>query len=127
MTALVFDFGLKHIGVAVALPAQNLARGLTTIQATGGDPLWRDLDALIAEWRPTQLVVGDPLNMDGTASDMATRARCFGNRLQDRYTLPVAFADERLTTFEAESRGVDAKGIHALAAQVIGETWLGGR
>ena len=127
MTALVFDFGLKHIGVAVALPAQDLARALTTIRAAHGDPLWRDLDALIAEWRPTLLVVGEALNMDGTASDMAMRARCFGNRLHDRYALPVAYADERLTTFEAVSRGADARSSHALAAQVIGETWLGGR
>ena len=70
-SALVFDFGLRHIGVAVALPDQNLARGVTTVAARDGRPHWPSLDALLDEWRPNCLVVGDPLNMDGSVSSMA--------------------------------------------------------
>ena len=124
MTALVFDFGLKHIGVAVALRQPDLARGIATVTARGGQPNWLSLDALLSEWQPTTLVVGDPLNMDGTTSCMATRARRFGRTVATRYGLPVDYVDERLSTFEAISRGADRHRAHALAAELIAETWL---
>ena len=131
-SALVFDFGLKHIGVAVALPDQDFARGVTTVAARNGHPHWPSLDALLDEWRPSCLVVGDPLNMDGSASSMAVRARDFGHQLARRYQLAVDFVDERLSTFEARSRRTDERGnqagtraLHALAAEMIAETWLG--
>lgn len=124
-SALVFDFGLKHIGVAVALSGQNLARGIATVAARDGQPHWPSLDALLAEWRPDCLVVGDPLNMDGSASAMAARARDFGRQIADRYGLALDLVDERLSTFEALSRGADEGDSHALAAETIAETWLG--
>ena len=124
-SALVFDYGLKHIGVAVALSEENLARGITTVAARDGQPHWPALDALLDEWRPDRLVVGDPLNMDGSASPMAARARDFGQRIADRYGLAVDLVDERLSTFEALSRGADVQDSHALAAETIAETWLG--
>lgn len=124
MTALVFDFGLKHIGVAVALPEQDLARGLDTVRARDGQPHWPSLDALLDEWRPTALIVGDPLNMDGTSSDMGCRARRFGRAIAERYDLPVDFVDERLSSFEATARGATGIQAHAIAAETIAETWL---
>lgn len=124
-SALVFDFGLKHVGVAVALSAQNLARGIATVAARDGQPHWPSLDALLDEWRPDCLVVGDPLNMDGSASPMAARARDFGRQIAERYGLPLDLVDERLSTFEALSRGADERDSHALAAETIAETWLG--
>ncbi len=122
--ALVFDFGLRHIGIALALAGPGIARPLATAAAEQGRPRWQRIDALVAEWRPTRLVVGEPLNMDGTPSDMAVRAKGFGKALEARYGLPVSFADERLSTFEARARGADAGDAHALAAEVIAETWL---
>lgn len=127
MTALVFDFGQKAIGVATAERRVDLARGLISIAARDGVPRWDALDPLVAEWRPALLVVGLPLNMDGTASAMSDLARRFGNRLAARYALPVEYADERLSTFEATSRGADATNSHAAAAEVIAETWLSGQ
>ena len=124
MAALVFDFGLKHIGVAVAEPQADLARGIASVAAKDGVPRWDALDALVREWRPAALVVGLPLNMDGTPSEMSGRARAFGQHLGARYALPVDYADERLSTFEAVSRGADAADAHAEAAAVIAETWL---
>ena len=142
---LVFDFGLKHIGVAVAQQSVRLAQALTTLAAQDGWPHWATLDSLVAEWRPTALIVGLPLNMDGTPSDMAQRARDFGGCLATRYALATQYVDERLSTFEAQSRlaqhaeeqskrasrRVKQSGrtngdahIHALAAEVIAETWL---
>lgn len=124
LTTLVFDFGLRHIGVAVAEPSRRFARGVDTVPARDGGPQWRRLDDLTATWQPDRLVVGLPVNMDGTASAMSARARCFGSRLAERYALPVEYVDERLSTFEATSRGADAADSHAAAAQVIAETWL---
>ena len=124
MAALVFDFGLKHIGVAVAEPQADLARGIASVAAKDGVPRWNALDALVREWRPAALVVGLPLNMDGTPSEMSKCARAFGQHLGERYALPVDYADERLSTFEAVSRGADAADAHADAAAVIAETWL---
>ena len=123
--ALVFDFGLRHIGVAVALPGPRIARPLATARAEQGRPRWQQLDALVAEWQPTWLVVGEPLNMDGTPSDMVARAKGFGKALEVRYGVSVSYADERLSTFEARGRGADAADTHAIAAEVIAETWLG--
>ena len=137
-SALVFDFGLKHIGVAVALPDQNFARGLATVAARDGQPQWSSLDALLDEWHPDRLVVGDPLNMDGSASPMAARARDFGHQIAERYGLAVDYVDERLSTFEALSRRTDERDpqknwlkpkghgrtSHAVAAETIAETWL---
>ena len=124
IAALVFDFGLRHIGVAVALVGPRIARPLATAPAEQGRPRWQKVDALVAEWQPAHLVVGEPLNMDGTPSDMATRAKGFGKALAARYRIPVSYADERLSTFEARARGADARDTHALAAEVIAETWL---
>ena len=126
-TALVFDFGMKHIGIAIAEPLADLARGLTTIPAKSGEPHWQALDPVVEEWQPERLVVGLPINMDGTPSDGSAQARRFGKRLAARYDLTVDYADERLSTFEAVSRGAPADAVHTLAAQVIGETWLNER
>ena len=126
-TALVFDFGMKHIGLAIAEPRADLVRGLATIPARAGEPHWHALDPVVEAWQPERLVVGLPINMDGTPSEGSARARRFGERLGARYALCVDYADERLSTFEAISRGASADDAHTQAAQVIGETWLNER
>ena len=126
MRALVFDFGLRRIGVAVAEAGPSHAHALGSIRARDGAPHWPPLDALVAQWQPTKLVVGLPLNMDGTRSAMCDRAEAFGARVGVRYGLPAAYADERLSTFEAIDRGASPRDAHALAAAVIAETWLAG-
>lgn len=123
-TLLGLDFGLKHIGVAVGQTITRSATPLTTVAATDGRPNWNAFDALVREWQPERLVVGLPLNMDDTLSDMAKRAQRFANRLNARYRLPVELRDERLTSFDARSRSDDPDARHAIAAQLILEAWL---
>lgn len=123
-TVLGFDFGLKHVGVAVGQTVTGSASPMGVVRARDGAPDWSALDALIEEWRPTQLIVGLPLNMDGTTSDMAERARRFSNRLRGRYGLMVALRDERLTSFDARAMSDDPDVRHAVAAQLILEGWL---
>jgi len=103
-TLLGFDFGLKRIGVAVGQEMTGTASALTTVAARDGKPDWDAISRLIHEWQPDAVVVGLPLNMDGSDHELSRRARRFGNQLHGRYNLPAHFIDERLSSLEAEAR-----------------------
>jgi len=119
---LAFDFGLKHIGVAVGQSITRSASPLTTLAARNGKPDWTEVVTLVAHWKPSRLVVGLPLNMDDSESDMSANARRFADLLQRQTGLTVSLVDERLTSFEA--RGIDDKDSHAVAAVLIAQSWL---
>lgn len=119
---IAFDFGMRHIGVAVGQSVTATATPLTTLRARDGVPDWTALTALIREWRPRRLLVGLPLNMDGSESAMSARARRFGNRLAGRTGVTVTLVDERLTSVEAREH--DPEDRHAEAAVLIAEGWL---
>lgn len=134
-TLLGFDYGLKRIGVAVGQEYTGTANALTTIRATDGKPDWDAITRLIEQWQPDAVVVGLPLNMDGTYHELTYRAKRFGNQLHGRYNLPAHFVDERLSSLEAErllqtrlahkkSRKFQAEDLDKMAARVILETWL---
>ena len=122
-SVLAIDFGLKHIGLAVGQSVSRTATPLSAIAARDGTPDWGILDAAINEWRPDRLLVGLPLNMDGSASEMAEQARCFAAALRNRHGQPVELVDERLTTVEAKRLQPDGDD-HSVAAALIAETWL---
>lgn len=132
---LGFDFGARRIGVAVGQGLTGRATPLQVLPARDGIADWAQLDRLIGEWQPGLLLVGEPLNMDGSASEMTLRARKFANRLRERYRLPVQQVDERLSSFEARGRQLERRrqqrpprsnepGIDAQAACLIVETYL---
>jgi putative Holliday junction resolvase len=133
-TILAFDFGLRQIGVAVGNRSTATAQALTTLKANDGVPRWEDIAALLEEWQPGMLLVGLPLNMDGSHSELSRRSEKFGRRLQGRFALPVEFMDERLSSFEAKQqlRESGHKGDYkqapadALAAELILRSWLAG-
>lgn len=130
---MAFDYGLRQIGVAVGNSLLRSTQPLAVIHAKDGIPDWQALTQLIEEWRPELLVVGDPLNMDGSESELCRRARKFARRLHGRLGLPVEMADERLTSFEAKqiSRERGHRGdykrepIDSQAAELVLQTWLG--
>ena len=124
ISVLAFDFGMKHIGIAVGQTQTHSASALTTVSATSGKPDWKTLDTVIEVWRPDLLIVGLPINMDGSDSEMAEHARRFANRLNAHYQRPVEFMDERLTSYEARQLEPRVDKRHALAARLIAETWL---
>ena len=128
---LGFDFGVKRIGVAVGQSITRSARPLRTVRAKRDKPDWAIITDHIRTWQPTSLVVGLPLNMDGTDQDNTYRARRFSRQLEARYALPVHLVDERLSSAEAESR-LRAQGrpddeVDPVAAQLILETWFSQR
>jgi putative Holliday junction resolvase len=130
---LGFDFGLAWIGVAAGQTFTGTATGIDAVRARDGIPDWQRIDALIAEWRPVGLVVGIPYNMNGSDSEMGTRAHKFRKRLHGRYGLPAEAVDERLSSREARSHlGLQGASlskarqasIDSMAAQLILETYL---
>lgn len=127
-----FDFGTRSIGVATGQEITGTASPLTSLKANDGIPDWSQIEKILKEWQPDLLIVGLPLNMDGTEQEMTQRARKFGQRLHGRFGFQVEFKDERLTTTDAKARlfehgGYRALGksrVDAVSAQLILESWM---
>lgn len=131
-TLLGFDFGTKSIGVAVGQQLTGSARALTALKAQDGTPDWKLIEKLLKEWQPDYVVVGLPLNMDGTEQELTARARKFANRLHGRFGVRVELQDERLSTVEARADLFERGGFRALqkgqvdsqSAVIILEDWF---
>ena len=129
---LAFDFGLKHIGVAIGQEITNTAQTFFSLEAKNGEPDWSKLDPLVKEWTPKLLVVGNPLNMDGSESEIKKKSDKYSNLINKRYNIPVELMDERLTTREAKDRlkaeednsASSGRDTHQIAAQIILENWF---
>ena len=123
--AMAFDFGTKRIGIAVGQKITGTATPVAVVKARDGKPEWLAIDQLVEEWKPAVFVVGSPINMDGTESDMSKAAARFGRRLNGRYGIRFELMDERLSTFEAREFETPDQ-LDAIAAKLILETWLAG-
>jgi len=133
-TIIAFDFGHRRIGVAVGQTLTGSATPIAVVPVAN-KPDWQAIAVIIKEWKPTAIVVGLPLAEDGGETDMSKGARRFGRQLHGRFGIPVLYEDERLTSFGAEERFVDARARgemrrkdaafkDAIAAQIILENWL---
>ena len=124
---LAFDFGVKRIGVAVGEWPMAQAHPLTTIRSEKNNERFSAIAALIDEWKPVGVVVGLPVSLDGSPHAMTARCVRFANQLRGRFGIAVEYADERLSSAEAEERlrenGYNARGakehLDAVAAQII--------
>lgn len=129
---LGFDFGLKHIGVAVGQSYTGTAQPITSLSAQNGIPNWVEIKKLLDTWKPKLLVIGLPLNMDGSDQPITAYARKFAEELHQRFNLPIHLMDERLSTKEARAhlfeqggyKALKKKSIDSLSAQLILESWL---
>lgn len=134
MTAsiLAFDYGLRNIGVAGCLLPTSLTTELNPLKARDGIPDWNQVSRLLQERQVSLVLVGLPLNMDDSESDISIRARKFANRLHGRFGVKVELVDERLSTIsakeEASERGhrgnYGESPIDSIAARLILESWL---
>ncbi|WP_095498678.1 Holliday junction resolvase RuvX [Paraferrimonas haliotis] len=113
-TVLGFDFGTKSIGVAVGQAITGSASPLAALKARDGIPNWNAIQAIINEWQPDLIVVGLPLNMDGSEQAFTARAKKFGQRLHGRFGVEVCLQDERLTTADAKQRLFELGGFKKL-------------
>lgn len=129
---LGFDFGMKRIGVAIGQTVTQTARPLMTLSSKQGVPNWNTVDSLIKKWLPDVIVVGIPLNMDGTEQPISHHARDFAASLREKFKIVVHEMDERLTTKDARERLFIQGGFKALqdgqvdqvAAQLILQNWF---
>ncbi|OUW02134.1 MAG: Holliday junction resolvase RuvX [Phycisphaera sp. TMED151] len=100
---LGIDLGGKRTGLAFAETLSGLVMPIEVLHASEGPALDSALDNAIREHGPHRLVIGLPLNMDGTEGPAAQKSRAMGENLQQRHGLPVEYQDERLTSFAAEA------------------------
>lgn len=103
-TVLAFDFGTRKIGVASGQSITATGTPLAALLCRQQAPDFDGIAALLKEWQPDALVVGLPLNMDGSESELSERARRFARQLEGRFNKPVFLVDERLSTREARER-----------------------
>jgi putative Holliday junction resolvase len=126
------DLGSKTIGVAVSDELFLTAQPVLTLRRSGLRSDLAGLKQLANEHSVQQIVLGLPLNMDGSEGPMAKAAREFGAAIEAKIGLPVEFWDERLSTAAAErallegdvSRKKRREVIDRLAASIILQSWL---
>jgi len=117
-TVLAFDFGEKRIGVAVGETILKVAHPLTTINAEENEVKFTQIGSIVQEWRPSLLVVGLPLHMDGEAHLLTQLSKKFAQRLEGRFNLPVIMVDERLSSAEA-TQNLNAAGIKGIKQKAM--------
>ena len=130
-TVLAFDFGLRKIGVAVGNTLTKTTMPLDIIYTKNGNTPWSDIENLLEDWKPLSVIVGDPINMDDTFSEMSGKARKFAQRLHGRFSVKVLMIDERLSSFEAKSffqnrfgGKIDSDNIDSFAAEIVLKSWM---
>ena len=124
ITAMAFDYGIRRVGVAVGNSVTKAGEPLKTIVAPNVDALFRDVELLLAEWQPNQLVVGRPTHPDGAPHEMTAKAIRFGNQLHGRFQLPVAWVDERYTSAVLEGDAQMRDNLDAHSAALILEQYF---
>lgn len=130
MRYLAIDYGMKRTGLAICDAAETIASPVTVITGQGG--LIAKIMKVIEDENIEAVVVGLPLNMDGTDSGQTKKARLFAEQLGAKKEISIYFQDERLTSFEAEqklaglgiTRKKKKKHLDAIAAAVILQTYI---
>ena len=132
---LGIDYGTKRVGVAVSDMYQKYASPLFNHQRQGKQADEQFFRKLIPEYRPVGLVVGLPIHLSGDESEKSAEARRFAAWLSRVMSLPVAFQDERFSSFQAEQLLLQAEfskkkrkeRMDKVAAQILLQTFLDAR
>ena len=130
-TIMAFDFGTQKMGMAVGKALIESATPLALFPMKDGIPQWENLLKIIKQHQPQLFLVGLPLNMDDSESELSTRARKFARRLRHQSNINTLMVDERLTTreardeldhYQAQGRGKKLAA-DSLAAALLIESW----
>ena len=130
-TIMAFDFGTQKMGMAVGQALIESATPLALFLMKDGIPQWENLLKIIKQHQPQLFLVGLPLNMDDSESELSTRARKFARRLRHQSNINTLMVDERLTTreardeldhYQAQGRGKKLAA-DSLAAALLIESW----
>ncbi|MCW8038352.1 MULTISPECIES: Holliday junction resolvase RuvX [Acinetobacter] len=128
---MAFDFGTQKMGMAVGQSMIESANPLALFPMKDGIPNWDELLKIIQQYQPNLFLVGLPLNMDDTESELSARSRKFARRLRHQTNIETLMVDERLTTREArgELEHYQAQGrgkklaADSIAAALFIESW----
>lgn len=134
MRYLAIDLGQRRTGLAIGDDFMCIASPLEVIETASPEHRLRLLEAAIAEQEPDALVLGLPLNMDGSESPASKDVRAVGELLQQRTKKPVHYVDERLSSYAADqqmagsnlTRGGKKARRDALAAANVLQDFLAG-
>jgi putative Holliday junction resolvase len=132
MRILCIDYGTKTLGLAVSDDLGMMGHGIGTIRRTRLELDMAELRKHIERYEIQRIVLGLPVNMDGSLGPAAQAVLGFGEQLRAEFGLPVDTWDERLSTFEAEDRLIGAemrskkrrKVIDTVAAAIILQGYL---
>ena len=126
MQIIAFDYGDKKIGVAVGQTSTNTSSPLKIIFNKDNKTNWVSISSLLDEWKPDLILLGKPLNMDGSESEIMKKVDKFYKQLKSIYDADIEFVDERLTTFEAREILKDEKqdNFDAHAAKILIDNWF---
>jgi putative holliday junction resolvase len=123
-TMMAFDYGVKRVGVAIGNSMTKVGQALKIIAAPSSDAMFREIESLLKEWQPDQLVVGRPVHPDGSPHEMTAKAVRFGNQLHGRFHLPVNWVDERYTSVILEGNPQMHDNLDAHSAALILEQYF---
>ncbi|QQN87892.1 MULTISPECIES: Holliday junction resolvase RuvX [Acinetobacter] len=130
-TIMAFDFGTQKMGMAVGQSLIESANPLPLFPMKDGIPNWDELLKIVKIYQPGLFLVGLPLNMDDSESELSTRARKFARRLRHQTNIETLMVDERLTTreardeldhYQAQGRGKKLSA-DSIAAALLIESW----
>ena len=125
MQIVAFDYGEKKIGVAVGQTETNTSSPLQIIFNNNDQVNWNEISVLLDEWKPELIIIGKPLNMDGTDSEIMKEVERFYQKLKNIYDARFEYVDERLTTFEARQIFDEKKvEVDANAAKILIDNWF---
>ena len=126
MQIISFDFGTKKIGVAVGQTKTRTSSPLEIIFNKNNATDWKRIHLIVEEWKPELILVGKPLNMDGTESDIMKTVESFVKKLTKISKIKCEYVDERLTSFEAREKVADIGStlVDAHAAKIILDNWF---
>lgn len=128
---MAFDFGTQKTGMAVGSSMIESATPLALFPMRDGIPNWDELLKIVKQHQPNLFLVGLPLNMDDSESELSARARKFARRLRHQTNIETWMVDERLTTreardeldhYQAQGRGKNVSA-DSIAAALFIESW----
>jgi putative Holliday junction resolvase len=126
MQIVAFDFGTKKIGIAVGQTQTMTSSPLDIVFSKNNKINWDGIMTILEEWKPGLILVGKPLNMDGTDSDIMEKVDIFYKKLEKLTKVKCEYVDERLTSFEARQNQGELKTdlIDAHAAKILIDNWF---
>ena len=135
MQIVSFDFGEKKIGIAVGQTKTKSSSPYKVIFNKKNQINWLDIKEVLKEWNPKLIIIGKPLNMDGSRSEIMKKVENFFNKIKNLTDAKCIYVDERLTSFDARDninkfllesgdKNFNNELVDSHAAQILIDNWL---